>query len=72
MTGNLTIAELARKHDIQSGHIYAWRKIFAAPALSSDIHSVSSVPCFLPVTLVAAEPSDLNKHAADSDDVARV
>ena len=64
-TGNLTIAELARKHDIQSGQIYAWRKVFAAPALSSDIHSGSSVPCFVPITLVAAEPVDPNRHAGD-------
>jgi len=67
-TGNLTIAELARKHDIQSGQIYAWRKIFAAPALSSDIHSGSSVPCFVPVTLVAAEPGYPNNHVADNDE----
>ncbi|WP_223568666.1 IS66-like element accessory protein TnpA [Agrobacterium tumefaciens] len=45
------IADVARRHDIRPQQIYTWRRKFAA-AQSEPVVS------FLPVALIATEPSD--------------
>lgn len=49
-TSGLTVAEVARRHDVLPQQIYAWRRKFA-----QDPGKLLQEPCFLPVTLVASE-----------------
>ncbi|MBG6211590.1 transposase [Labrenzia sp. EL_126] len=49
-TSGLTVAELARRHDVLPQQIYAWRRKFA-----EDHEKRLHEPCLLPVTLVASE-----------------
>ncbi|MCK7616248.1 IS66-like element accessory protein TnpA [Roseibium sediminicola] len=49
-TSGLTIADVARRHDVLPQQIYAWRRKFA-----QDQREHLQEPCFLPVTLVASE-----------------
>ena len=53
-TSGLTVADVARRHDVVPQQIYAWRRKFA-----EDRGKLLQEPCFLPVTLVesAAETS---------------
>ena len=56
LTSGLTVADVARRHDVLPQQIYAWRRKFA-----EDQGKFLQGPCFLPVTLVesAAEaPGD--------------
>lgn len=49
-TSGLTVADVARRHDVLPQQIYAWRRKFA-----QDQRERLQEPCFLPVTLVASE-----------------
>lgn len=49
-TSGLTVADVARRHDVLPQQIYAWRRNFA-----QDQREHLHEPCFLPVTLVASE-----------------
>jgi transposase len=54
------IADVARRHDIRPQQIYTWRRKFAA-AQSEPVVS------FLPVALIATEPSDEGERPAPTD-----
>ncbi|MDP9789307.1 IS66-like element accessory protein TnpA [Agrobacterium tumefaciens] len=54
------IADVARRHDIRPQQIYTWRRKFAA-AQSEPVVS------FLPVALIATEPSDEAERPAPTD-----
>lgn len=49
-TSGLTVADVARRHDVLPQQIYAWRRKF-----SEDRGRLLQEPCFLPVRLVANE-----------------
>lgn len=49
-TSGLTVADVARRHDVLPQQIYAWRRKFA-----EDRGKLLQEPCFLPVTLVTSE-----------------
>ena len=49
-TSGLTVADVARRHDVLPQQIYAWRRKFA-----QDQREHLQEPRFLPVTLVASE-----------------
>jgi len=49
-TSGLTVADVARGHDVLPQQIYAWRRKF-----SKGHGELLQEPCFLPVTLVASQ-----------------
>ncbi|EAV40508.1 hypothetical protein SIAM614_21512 [Stappia aggregata IAM 12614] len=59
-TIGLTVADVARRHDVLPQQIYAWRRKFA-----EDRGKLLQEPCFLPVTLVESESATPGKASEE-------